>query len=89
MKEKSTCTTYSNGTKLWHLNGQFHREDNLPAGEYADGFRSWYVNGECHRTDGPAIEYVNGNKEWWLNGKRIYCNSQKEFKKFILLLTFQ
>ena len=66
---KPTCTTYSNGTKEWRLNGKLHREDG-PAAESANGTKEWWLNGKRHREDGPAYEHPNGTKQWWLNGKR-------------------
>jgi hypothetical protein len=60
---------YANGSKFWHLNGKYHREDG-PAIEYTDGTKFWYLNGKFHREDGPAAEYANGDKSWFLNGKR-------------------
>ena len=63
-----TVKVYSNGTREWHLNGKYHREDG-PAVECADGTKSWCLNGELHRKDGPAVEYANGTKCWYLNGK--------------------
>lgn len=35
-----------NGTKIWHKNGLWHRDDNLPACEYDDGVKIWYINGK-------------------------------------------
>jgi len=49
------------GTKCWHWNNKFHREDG-PAVEYANGGKEWYLNGKRHREDGPAIEYADGRK---------------------------
>ena len=40
---KPTMTTYPNGNKEWHLNGQRHRTDG-PAIECADGRKSWYLH---------------------------------------------
>jgi hypothetical protein len=56
-----------NGTKLWWLNGELHREDG-PAIERMDGSKEWYLNGSLHRIGGPAIKASNGGKEWWVNG---------------------
>jgi hypothetical protein len=58
--------TSSAGSKMWYLNGQFHRTDG-PAVEYADGTKVWYLNGQYHREDGPAIEFADGTKQWYLN----------------------
>ena len=64
-----TVRVYDDGSKIWCLNGKFHREDG-PAVEFANGRKEWYKNGKCHREDGPAIEYADGTKKWWINGKR-------------------
>jgi len=60
-----TLTTSPNGSKLWYLNGNLHREDG-PAFEY-NGTKAWYLKGLLHRKDGPAVEH-NGTKAWYLNG---------------------
>jgi len=67
MKEY-TIKVCDSGTKMWFLNGMFHREDG-PAHEGFDGTKIWYLNGNIHREDGPAMEYGDGTKEWWLNGE--------------------
>ena len=69
MKEQPQCEVSVNGSKLWCLNGKYHREDG-PAVERANGTKKWYLHGEQHREDGPAVEYANGAKEWYLHGKR-------------------
>jgi hypothetical protein len=55
------------GSKVWQLNGEYHREDG-PAFEKKNGYKSWWLNGQRHRTDGPAVVNHDGEKEWWLNG---------------------
>ena len=45
---------YSSGTKIWYLNGKYHREDG-PAILWNNGNKHWYLNGKLHRKDGPAI----------------------------------
>ena len=59
-----------NGSKVWYLDGKFHREDG-PAVEYPDGSKVWYLHGKCHREDGPAGERPDGTKLWYLNGKKV------------------
>ena len=68
---KPKCKIDSYGTKIWHLNGKYHREGG-PAIEYPNGYKAWFLNGKCHREDGPAIEYPNGAKRWWLNDERVH-----------------
>ncbi len=58
------------GTKMWYLNGELHREDG-PAIEYPDGTKHWFLNGEYHCEDGPAVESADGEKRWYLNGKSV------------------
>jgi len=67
------------GTKLWYLNGKYHRVDG-PAVEDADGSKHWYLNGKQHRVDGPAWEGANGSKGWWLNG--VHC-TETEWEKLV------
>ena len=58
---------YDDGTKVWLLNGKWHRVDG-PAVEWSNGGKCWYLNGERHRTDGPAVEFADGDKWWCING---------------------
>ena len=63
------CYYCTDGDKNWVRNGEYHRDDGLPAIETATGTKIWYVNGERHREGGlPAIEYANGTKQWWVMG---------------------
>ena len=39
-----TVKVYPNGSKLWWLNEELHREDG-PAIEWLDGTKEWYLNG--------------------------------------------
>ena len=66
---------YTNGDKLWYLNGKLHREDG-PAFEWSNGTKNWYLNNKLHREDGPAVEVANGDKLWYLNGERL---AEEEF----------
>jgi hypothetical protein len=62
---------YSDGAKVWYLNGRLHREDG-PAIVRSDGAKYWWLNnGKCHREDGPAVVWANGGKQWWLNYKQV------------------
>jgi len=62
---------YLDGSKTWHKNGQFHRDNDLPAAFYSDGTKFWYRNGKRHRdNDLPAVIYPDGTKIWYQNGKR-------------------
>ena len=64
---KPQITTFSDGSRGWHINDVRHRIDG-PAVEWADGGREWYVNGVRHRTDGPTVERANGTREYWIHG---------------------
>ena len=59
---------YSDGTKVWYLNGKLHRPDG-PAYIRSNGTKAWWLNGKLHRPDGPAVIYPTGTKLWRLNGE--------------------
>jgi hypothetical protein len=59
---------YTDGTKMWYLNNERHREDG-PAIEHTDGSKKWFINDKLHREDGPAVEEANGTNVWYLNGQ--------------------
>ena len=71
----------------YYLNEKLHRIDG-PAYERFNGTKFWYQNGLLHRINGPAEEYSNGKKYWWIEGKRIDCNSQEEFERYLKLKLF-
>ena len=62
----------------WFVNGELHRDNNLPAIEYHCGSKRYYCHGKKHRTDGPAIEYIlpkvddcypsKQTNHWYVNG---------------------
>ncbi len=68
-----TAREYSDGTREWCVNGQWHRTDG-PAIEWSDGDRQWFLNDQLHRTDGPAIEWADSTCEWFLNGRYLSFN---------------
>lgn len=37
------------GNEVWRMNGEIHRDDDLPAIIYKDGTRAWYQNGVSRR----------------------------------------
>ena len=41
---------WNDGSKYWHLNNLYHRENNKPAVIHADGSKEWYVNGYKRKT---------------------------------------
>jgi|APSaa5957512535_1039671.scaffolds.fasta_scaffold41123_3 hypothetical protein len=59
---------YTNGTKVYFVNDEFHREDG-PAVEFSSGAKVYFINGEFHREDGPAVEFPHGPKYYYINGK--------------------
>jgi len=63
---------YDNETRLWHKNGDLHRDGDLPAvvNESEDYYYEWFQNGLLHRDgDKPAI-VDECLKEWYRNGVR-------------------
>jgi hypothetical protein len=72
----------SDGTKVWYLDGNAHRDDG-PAIIKPDGTKTWCRRGHIHRDDGPAIEYADGSKEWWLEGKPVKLE-RADFNKITL-----
>jgi len=74
MKEY-TVKVFEDGSKVWYLDGQRHREDG-PAIELSSGTKAWYLDGKyhrekLHREDGPAIERADGTQVWYLNGNHL------------------
>ena len=69
MVDEIECSINDEGTKMWLLNGQFHREDG-PAIEYANGTKYWYINGLLHREDGPAIDWPDRTAIWYIKNNR-------------------
>jgi hypothetical protein len=56
------------GNKSWYLNGELHRDGDLPAVVRANGYKEWWINGMLHRdNDLPALIKANGDKEYWIN----------------------
>ena len=57
-----TVKVFEDGSKVWLLNGERHREDG-PAIEFSSGTKAWYLNGEkltkkehMRRTSGVTME---------------------------------
>jgi len=68
------------GSKVWQLNGEYHRTDG-PSFEKSNGYKSWWLNGKRHREDGPSIVYNDGEKEWCLHG--IYFSEHEWLSKVL------
>ena len=66
---KNAVFNVKTGNYYFDENGEYHRENDLPAIEMVNGNKEWYKNGKLHRdNDFPAIEN-NKYKEWYQNGK--------------------
>ena len=64
-------TAYIDGvTQSWYDGeGEFHRDDGLPAIVTERGGQCWYVHGLLHRGGGlPAVIYNDGREEFWYYG---------------------
>ena len=72
-----------NGTQLWYLNGELHREDG-PAAIGTNGTQIWYLYDKCHSEDGPAVIWSNGDQIWYVNGKCITDEVTQWFEEFNL-----
>jgi len=58
------------GDQIWSQNGQYHRDNDLPAIIGGNGDLFWYKNGKAHRdNDLPARIYINRTRIWCKNGK--------------------
>jgi antitoxin component YwqK of YwqJK toxin-antitoxin module len=56
--------------KKFYINGELHRDRDLPAIIHYDGTIEYYANGELHRDgDLPAEIYTDGTKRYYKNGK--------------------
>ena len=66
-REDGPAQEYSDGSKVWWVNGRQHREDG-PAVERPDGYKAWCVNGLLHRLDGPAKVLADGTVAFYKDG---------------------
>ena len=47
------------GNQIWCKDGNFHRDNDLPAKVVCSGrSMEWYQYGEQHRDDGPAVQTI-------------------------------
>ena len=55
------------GTKVWkNSEGQWHRDNDLPAIITLNGYHAWYKNDYHHRdNDLPAVMSSDGYYAWW------------------------
>lgn len=77
----TTYTIQSDGTIIWYLNGEFHRE-NGPAIIYNNGIKVWYQHGKLHHLDGPSVEYPKGKVLWHVNGHALFPEKVIDDPKF-------
>ena len=75
---KVKVVEYTNGTKYWYMNGQYHRIDG-PAIEYADGSKSWYINGKYY-SEQSFNEYINKQNKPCLGKKIIVDGVEYELR---------
>lgn len=63
--EKGGTVTEKDNRIFWKMNGEVHRDDDLPAIQ-CDEYEEWWCEGKLHRDgDKPAVVYSNGDQEWW------------------------
>jgi len=65
-----TMSIDENGTKIWKLNGKFHREDG-PAFEHTNGSRGWWLNDKRYSFDN------------WLDVNNYLTDQEKVMMKLI------
>lgn len=64
-------TRIMNNNVYWLLNGEIHREDDLPAVFMADGTKCWYQYNVKHReNDLPAEIMADGTTCWYQYGEK-------------------
>ena len=59
---------YTEGTKIWFVEGEFHRDDG-PAVIMSSGVEKWYRHGHLHREGGPAIFRPGHSSRWYIDGE--------------------
>ena len=69
---KYDITINSFVTITYRVNGEIHRDNDLPAVIQADGTKWWYIDNKLHRdNDQPAVIDADGTKYWYIDGKFI------------------
>ena len=66
----------------------YDKYNDLRKTKYSSGYVAYYKKGMWHNERGPARIKTDGRVEWWFNNKKIPCNSQEEFEKYMKLKTF-
>ena len=68
---KYSITTDKHST-TYRVNGELHRDNDLPAMIKANGAKWWFKDNKLHRdNDQPAVIDADGTKYWWVDGKFI------------------
>jgi hypothetical protein len=79
--------------EAWFMDGELHRDNDLPAYRAADSEYQWMQRGLPHRTDGPAhIRNYNGKtivEDWYTNGSKREPDSSKMSKQADILVIAQ
>lgn len=79
--------------EAWFVNGEMHRDNDLPAYRTSDTEYQWMKNGLPHRLDGPAhIRNHNGKTivaDWYTNGFKNEPETSKELKQADILVIAQ
>ena len=74
------------GTKIWkNSEGQWHRDNDLPAIIWNNGDCYWHQNGILHRdNDLPAAIWADGCCDWWIDGKCVKVKdcTKKEIEEY-------
>ena len=83
-REDGPAIEYSDGEKVWCINGKLHREDG-PAVDDPDGTRKWYINDKRHREDGPAVEDADGYRAWYVDGEHLATLTKEHLIKYMEL----
>ena len=75
------AVTKPDGSTFWYLNGNPHRDNNLPSHEWANGTKHWNINGLQHRTDGGPTEVIPREDNKNIISTTIYHNKGKMWRK--------
>jgi hypothetical protein len=59
-----------NGDEEYWVEGECHRDDDLPALIGADGYIQYHQHNELHRLGGPSIIHADGSEEWWVHDQQ-------------------
>ena len=57
-----------NTIRWFDSDGNYHRDDDMPAYITTDGYMSYCKHGKLHRECGPARIWLNGDGHYWIDG---------------------